>query len=129
MTEGQHLVLVVDDDLAVRESLKFALELEGLEVQTCRGGADLLTHPQLWRADCLILSHHMPVMGGFAVLARLTVLSCRVPVILITDHLTDALRRHAAMAGVRHVVEKPLLDSALSDSIQDILRGTGWRAA
>lgn len=129
MTEGQHLVFVVDDDLAVRESLKFALELEGLEVQACRGGADLLAHPHLWRADCLVLSHHMPVMGGFAVLARLAVLDCRVPVILIADHVTDALRRRAAMAGVHHVVEKPLLDSALSDSIQDILRGTGWQAA
>ncbi len=129
MTEGQHLVLVVDDDLAVRESLKFALELEGLEVQACRGGAELLTHPHLWRADCMILSHHMPLMGGFAVLARLAALNCRVPVILTTDHATDALRRRAAMAGVRHVVEKPLLDSALNDSIQDVLRGTGWRAA
>ena len=129
MTEGQHLVLVVDDDLAVRESLKFALELEGLKVQALRGGAELLTHPQLWRADCLILSHHMPVMGSFAVLARLTALGCRVPVILIADHLTDALRRRAATAGVRYVVEKPFLDNALSDRIQDILRGTGWRAA
>jgi FixJ family two-component response regulator len=129
MTEGQHLVLVVDDDLAVRESLKFALELEGLEVQACRGGGDLLVHPQLWRADCLILSHHMPVMGGFAVLARLKALDCHVPVILITDHATVALCRRAAMAGVRHIVEKPLLDSTLSDSIQEILRGTSWRAA
>ncbi len=129
MTEGQHLVLVVDDDLAVRESLKFALELEGLQVQACRGGAELLTHPHLWRADCLVLSQHMPAMGGFAVLARLTALNCRVPVILIADHVTDALRRRAAVAGVRHVVEKPLLDSALSDSIQDVLQGTSWRAA
>ena len=42
MSAGSHLVLVVDDDLAVRESLKFALELEGLEVHVCAGGADLL---------------------------------------------------------------------------------------
>jgi FixJ family two-component response regulator len=127
MTEGQHLVLVVDDDLAVRESLKFALGLEGLEVQACHGGPDLLMHPRLFRADCLILDHHMSAMGGFALLARLKALDCHVPVILITDHATVALRRRAAMAGVRHIVEKPLLDSALIDSIQDILRETDIR--
>jgi hypothetical protein len=33
------------------------------------------------------------------------------------------------LAGVRHIVEKPLLDSTLSDSIQEILQGTSWRAA
>jgi len=129
MTEGQHLVLVADDDLAVRESLKFALELEGLEVQTCSGGADLLAHPRLLRAACLILDHHMPVMGAFAVLARLRTMGCHVPAILITDHMTDALHRRAVMAGVRHVVEKPLLDSALIDGIQDILGASDWRAA
>lgn len=129
MTEGQHLVLVVDDDLAVRESLKFALELEGLEVQACSGGADLLAHPSLSRADCLVLDHNMPSMGGFTVLARLRTLNCHVPVVLITDHATDALRRRALAAGVRHVVEKPLLDSALLDSILDILGAPDWRAA
>jgi FixJ family two-component response regulator len=129
MTKGRHLVLVADDDLAVRESLKFALGLEGLEVQACDGGADLLMHPRLLRADCLILDHHMPLMSGFAVLARLRTLNCPVPVILLTDHTTDALRLRATLAGVRHIVEKPLLDSALIDSIQDILGDTGWRAA
>ncbi len=129
MTEGQHLVLVVDDDLAVRESFKFALALEGLEVQTCNGGADLLMHPRLLRADCLILYHHMPLMDGFVLLARLKALSCNVPVILITDHTTDVLRRRAALNGVRHIVEKPLLDSALIDGIHDILGGADWRAA
>jgi two-component system, LuxR family, response regulator FixJ len=129
MTKGQHLVLVADDDLAVRESLKFALRLEGLEVQACQGGAELLMHPRLMRAGCLILDYHMPVMGGFAVLARLKALNCHVPVILITDHTTDILRRRAAAAGVRHIVEKPLLDSALIDSIQDILGDADWRVA
>lgn len=129
MIKGQHLVLVAADDSAVRESFKFALGLDGLKVQVCHGSADLLAHPRLFRADCLILDHHIPAMDGFAVLARLKALDCRVPVILLTDHTTNALRRRAAVAGVRHVVEKPLLDSALTDSIQDILGSANWRAA
>jgi two-component system, LuxR family, response regulator FixJ len=121
MTEGQHLVLVVDDDLAVRESLKFALELEGLEVHALGSGADLLAHPHLSQARCLVLDYYMPVMDGFGVLAQLKVRNSQLPVILITGHVNGALRRRAASAGVRHVVEKPLLDSALMESIQDVL--------
>jgi two-component system, LuxR family, response regulator FixJ len=121
MIAGSHLVLVVDDDLAVRESFKFAFELEGLEVHACAGGVDLLGHPHLMRADCLVLDYHMPGMDGFAVLRALKARDCRVPVILITGNATAAVRHRAAIAGVRHVVEKPLLDSKLIESITDIL--------
>lgn len=121
MSPGPHLILVVDDDLAVRESLKFALEQEGLKVDACSGGADLLGHPYLMCADCLVLDYQMPGMGGFEVLQELKTRDCRVPVILITGNATAGLRRRAAIAGVRHVVEKPLLDCALIESIIDIL--------
>lgn len=121
MNTGSHLVLVVVVDSAVRESLKFALELEGLEVQACAGGADLLGHPQVTGADCLVLDEQMPGMDGFEVLSALEARNCRVPVILITDHATAAVRRRAAIAGVRHVFETPLLGGALIESITDIL--------
>lgn len=121
MKQGQHLVLVVDDDMAVRESLKFALELEGLCIRTCSGGPELLNDPDLPRAKCVILDYSMPGMDGFEVMAELGARDCRVPVILITSRATAGLRRRATAAGVRHVVEKPLLDSALMESLEDIL--------
>ena len=121
MTKGQRLVLVVDDDLAVRESLKFALELEGLTVHACAGGDELLRDPFLSRAACIVLDYHMPAMNGFAVLAEMKARNQRTPVSLITGHVTDALRRRATAAGVRHVIEKSFLDAALIESIQDVL--------
>jgi two-component system response regulator FixJ len=121
MNAGSHLILVVDDDLAVREALKFALELEGLEVQACACGADLIDHPRLMHAACVVLDDQMPGMDGFEVLRALKTRDCRAPVILIAGNATPGVRRRAALAGVRHVVEKPLLDSALIESITDIL--------
>lgn len=121
MAQARPLVLVVDGDLAGRDSYKFSLELDGLEVATCRSGTELLTHPRLLRACCLVLVDHVPILDGFGVLAQLKSHNSRIPVILITGHATAAFRHRAAMAGVQHVVEKPLLDSALFDSIQAIL--------
>ena len=121
MTKGQDIVLVVDDDLAVRESLKFALELEGLAVRAFGSGNELLAHADLPQARCLILDYRMPVIDGFEVLDRLADRHVRLPVILITTDATSAIRHRAATRGVRHVLEKPLSDSTLVENIQDIL--------
>ena len=121
MNSGPDIVLVVDDDLAVRESLKFALELEGLVVHACGSGMELLRHPDLSRARCLVLDYRMPVIDGLEVMEHLRALQVALPVILITSAATDALRERASKAGVCHVVEKPLSDSALLENIHDLL--------
>jgi FixJ family two-component response regulator len=69
----------------------------------------------------------MPVMDGFDVLDFLAARKANLPVILLTSHATIALRRRAAAAGVRYVLEKPLLDNSLLAQIQEILSDK-WRA-
>lgn len=120
-TEGKDIILVLDDDEAVRESLKFSLELEGYTVRTCADGRELLNHPDLARARCLILDYRMPQMDGFEVLDRLATQHVDVPVLLITSNASDALRRRAECVGVRQVLEKPLSDGALIENIQSVL--------
>jgi two-component system, LuxR family, response regulator FixJ len=127
MTNGRDLVFVVDADLAVRQSLKFALEAEGLIVNACAGGDELLAHPELRSADCLVLDSKMPSITGGWILDRLAVLDVRVPIILMTSYATDGFRRRAAAAGVRQILEKPLLDGALLDGIRQILGQRGIR--
>ncbi len=117
MRRQKNLILVVDDDRGVRDSLKFALELDGWVVEGCEGGAELLRHPDLAEADCLILDHKMPGMDGFAVVAELAARHIALPIIMITAPVTEALRRRAARAGVAQVLEKPLLDNILLDEV------------
>jgi two-component system, LuxR family, response regulator FixJ len=117
MVQKKDIVLVVDDDLAVRESLKFALGLEGMKVRVCGSGAELLVHPDLRQARCLVLDYKMPSMDGFEVIAHLAAQKIDVPVILITSAVTVAIRKRANALGVESVVEKPLLDAALTDAI------------
>src|SRR3978361_1010645 len=80
------LVLIVDDDQAVRDALQFALRLEGLCVHVHSGGAALLADPDLNRAGCVILGDRMRPMDGFSLLSRLKDRDISLPAIMLTSH-------------------------------------------
>lgn len=121
MSTQEETVLVVDDDDAVRRSLKFALELEGLKVRLYRGGAQLLGAGDIPAAGCLVVDYNMPEMNGVELIARLRRRAIDLPAILIAAKLTDAIRDKATKAGFRHALEKPLADNSLIDSIRAAL--------
>lgn len=127
MPESQHLVLIVDDDQAVRDALQFALQLEGLRVRSHGGGAELLADAELLHAACVIIDIKMPHMDGFELLGRLREREPCPPAILLTSHATAGLRARADAAGAHRVLEKPLLDNVLLDSIRGILAGEASR--
>jgi two-component system response regulator FixJ len=111
------IVIVVDDDQAVCNSLKFALEIEGFSVRLYSSGNDLLAAPELPAQGCLIIDHKMPGMTGLVLLAELRVRGVTLPALLITTHPTAALCAQAGDAGVP-VIEKPLLGEALLDGVR-----------
>lgn len=114
-------VLVVDDDAAVRDSLKFALGLEGLDVRLYKDGAELLRDAALPRNGCLVVDYWMPGMDGLELIGHLRDRAVELPAILITGSATGDLLRRASHAGFRGVVEKPFEDGALLDGIRDAL--------
>jgi two-component system response regulator FixJ len=114
-------VMVVDDDDAVRQSLQFALELEGLEVQAYGSGAQLLARETMPEKGCLVVDYYMPTMDGVELLDRLRLRHVDLPAILITAKATGEIRQRALRAGFRQVLEKPLEDSALIDGIRRLL--------
>jgi FixJ family two-component response regulator len=111
-------VIVVDDDDAVRNSLKFALELEGLTVRLYKRAAELLAEADLPSHGCLIVDDATPDMDGIELLRQLRRRQIRYPAILITSRARNGLGRQAACPGFRTVLEKPLQDSRLLDSIR-----------
>ncbi|MBF9197273.1 response regulator transcription factor [Microvirga terrestris] len=119
MTPG--LVIVVDDDDAVRQSLKFALEMEGLNVRLYESGDALLADKDLPVSGCLVIDYHMPAMDGVELIDRLRRRAVRMPSILITARATKDLHRRASRSGFREVLEKPFEDEALIDSILEAL--------
>jgi len=111
------VVLVVDDDRAVRNSLVFSLQIEGFAARSYRGPQELLAEPALPKRGCLILDYKLPGMTGLQLLGVLRDRHVSLPALLITTHPSLALRQEAAHAGVL-VVEKPLLGEALIDAVR-----------
>jgi two-component system, LuxR family, response regulator FixJ len=106
-------ILVVDDDAAVRQSMKFSLEVEGFSVRTYADGGELLNETTLPRFGCLVIDYHLPALNGLEVLRQLRNREVRLPAIVITSHPSRTVRERAAAAGAS-IVEKPLFNHALA---------------
>jgi FixJ family two-component response regulator len=121
MSQPSGPVIVVDDDAAVRHSLKFALELEGLDVRLYKGGEDVLADADLPAHGCLVVDYYMPRMTGVELVTKLRGRHIDLPAILITAKVSRDIRERAARAGFRQVLEKPLEDGSLVESIRRAL--------
>jgi two-component system response regulator FixJ len=123
MSTSTGLVVVVDDDVAVRSSLKFALEAEGLHVRSHPGAEEALEDPELPAAGCLVVDYHMPGMNGVDLVAELRRRHVGVPAILITARSASELRLRGVHSAFHQVLDKPLQDGALLEAILSALAG------
>jgi two-component system, LuxR family, response regulator FixJ len=116
-----NVIVVVDDDAAVRKSLKFSLEVEGFAVRTYERAEELLSETIFPVCKSLVIDQKLPGISGTDLIAELRKRNVSVPIILITTHPISALKKHAASIGVP-IVEKPLLGSALLDGINQAMK-------
>jgi CheY-like chemotaxis protein len=77
------LVVVIDDDVAVRNSLQFSLEIDGYAVQAYAGAGKPLDEADLAGRGCLVIDYNLLGTDGLAVLARLRARGVLMPAILI----------------------------------------------
>src|SRR5690349_561843 len=104
-------IAVIDDDPAVRNSLKFSLEIEGFRVRLYATAEELLSDADVNDLSCVVVDQVMPTMSGLDLVGRLRRQSVSVPAVLITSRPSAMLRARAEHAGVP-IVEKPLLGNA-----------------
>jgi two-component system, LuxR family, response regulator FixJ len=117
-------VYVVDDDAGVLGSLRFLLETDGFNVRTFSNGAALLNAVRSTDVDCFVIDYKMPDMNGIDLTGRLRSRDIAAPVILITGYPDENISARAKAAGVRHVLQKPLLDDSLVTRIRGAIQGS-----
>jgi two-component system, LuxR family, response regulator FixJ len=115
---AKQVILIVDDDEAVRESLRSLMKSEGFAVQAFSNGHDLLNEASLPAIGCLVVDYHMPAMNGLELVGALRGRGVSIPAILITSNPTKYVRDQAAAIAVL-VVEKPRLGSYLLDCVRE----------
>lgn len=114
------MVILLDDDAALRQALTFSLEIDGYQVLSCETG-DQLTAQTLPDHDaCLVLDYRLETGTGLDVLETLRARGVALPAILITSHPKASVREQAARLQAA-LVEKPLLGDLLLARIHEIL--------
>jgi two-component system response regulator FixJ len=116
------IIAVVDDDLAVCNSLKFSLELEGFAVRAYHSGAEFLAAGNFCDCKCFVIDQRMPGMSGMELIAALRERKVSTPAILIISQPNKVLSARAAEADVP-IIEKPLLSNALVEKIREVCSG------
>jgi RNA polymerase sigma factor (sigma-70 family) len=114
-------VFVVDDDQAMRNSLKWLIESVGVAVESFASADEFLANYEQGRPGCLVLDVRMPGMSGLELQEYLTSRNIRVPAVIITGHGDVPMAVRAMKAGAVDFIEKPFNDEALLDAIRRAL--------
>ena len=118
-------ILVVDDERAVRESLRRALELEGYEIELAEDGAAALAALEDGDdPDAMILDVLMPGIDGLEVCRRLRSSGSRLPVLMLTARVEVENRVAGLDAGADDYVTKPFALEELLARVRALLRRT-----
>jgi len=116
-------ILVVDDEPAVRDSLRRALELEGYEVDLAVDGEAALAHlAQPMHPDAVILDILMPGVGGLEVCRRIRASGDEVPVLILTARAEIDSRVAGLDAGADDYLPKPFALAELLARLRALLR-------
>src|SRR5215510_3561242 len=114
-------ILVIDDEAAIRESLKMTLEYEGYEFLAASTGQEGLSLAEREAPDLVLLDVKMPGMDGLEVLDRLRAMNESLPVVVISGHGTISTAVEATKKGAFDFIEKPFASERVLVSLRNAL--------
>lgn len=117
----EHIVYVVDDDNAVRQSIVRLLQSEGYHTVDFASADAFLSHSFSVVPGCVILDMNMPVINGFEVAGELKKRGRDLPVIFLTGYGTIPLSVRAMKAGAHEFLTKPVVSDELLQVVEEAL--------
>jgi FixJ family two-component response regulator len=122
VTAIRSLVSVVDDDESVRESLPDLLREFGFAVQAFSSAEEFLASEYVGQTSCLVLDIAMPGMPGPDLQRELIRRRQEIPIVFITAHVDEAVRRRVLAQGAVECLFKPFSQTDLLGALNAALR-------
>ena len=119
---GKQLVVGVDDDFRLRESLKSLVESAGYVAAVYPSAEEFLQSGALEGAACLVTDVRMPGMDGIELQHRVRLERPELPVIFISAHLDEEARKRALDEGATRFLYKPFDGAELLRTIEAALK-------
>ncbi len=121
MPEPDAIVLVVDDDVSVREALGSLIRSAGLRVETYASAQEFLARARADAPSCLVLDVRLPGLSGLDLQKRMAELNLETPIVFITGHGDVPTSVKAMKAGALEFLIKPFADRDLLDAIRQAI--------
>jgi len=121
MRERAPIVYIVDDDDAVRSSLRLLVKSVGLSTTALPTAQEFLKSYDSNQPGCLVLDVRMPGMSGLELQQQLNLRGAVIPVIFITGHGDIPMAVEAMQQGAFDFLQKPFRDQDLIERIQRAL--------
>ena|SRR5205085_4920614 len=117
-------LLITDDDSSFRETLRFVLERRGYRTLLAANGEEALEILKHSDVHLALLDMHMPKLTGLETLRRVRQMHSRLPCILLSARLDDALIQQARIAEAFSVLSKPISRDTLTSTVELAIRRT-----
>ncbi|MSO50159.1 MAG: sigma-54-dependent Fis family transcriptional regulator [Acidobacteria bacterium] len=112
-------LLVIDDDSAIRETMRMLLEYDGYDVLLAASGQEGLAMVEKEAPDLAFLDVKMPGMDGLEVLSRLRGMNDSLPVVIVSAHGNTTTALEAGRLGAFRFIEKPLSKDYVLDAVRE----------
>ena len=122
MTSNPGTVIVVDDDLSVREALASLARSIGLHVKLFPSAHEFLQSPRPESPSCVVLDVRLPGLSGLDLQRQLREAGLNIPIVFITGHGDIPMSVRAMKAGAVEFLTKPFRDQDLIDAVQSALQ-------
>jgi CheY-like chemotaxis protein len=117
-------LLITDDDIDFRETLKEVFEPRGFRAFTAGDGEEALEIVHRESVHLILLDMHMPRLTGLETIIRLRQEKSRLPCILISAALNDGIVEQARKADVYSVLSKPIRFREITEIVSEAMHTT-----
>ncbi|HYP15336.1 MAG TPA: response regulator [Bryobacteraceae bacterium] len=115
------IIVAIDDDYRVRESIESLLKSAGYKPELFESADEFLRSGMLADAGCVITDVRMPGMDGIELQRRIRQQDPALPVIVISAHMSDEARQSALDGGAIEFLYKPFDGAELLGAVQTAL--------